>query len=135
MSPRGLAEPESAIQRWERARASGPTARWRGLHAGARGLAAVIFVSWSQPTDVVALVIAIVLVAVLGLIDLTGTPPLARGAGHWAEDCDSLHRLPCLRDPLPAWRGGDGHPVWLGAEGRELPQPRPLQGRFGSGNA
>jgi hypothetical protein len=37
----------------------------------------VILVFWSQPAGVVAVLIAVVPVAVLGLIDLTGGPPLA----------------------------------------------------------
>jgi hypothetical protein len=45
----------------------------------------VIFVFWRQPTGVVALVIAIVLLVALGLIHLTGRPPLASAAGHYAE--------------------------------------------------
>ena len=42
----------------------------------------MIFVFWSQPTGIVALIIAIVLLVVLGLIELTGRLPLAPAGGH-----------------------------------------------------
>jgi uncharacterized membrane protein len=59
---------------------TGPVGRWiyryrRGLQIAAVGLAVIVFVFWSQPTGVVALVIAIVLLVVLGLIELIGRPP------------------------------------------------------------
>ena len=38
-------------------------------------LAALIFVFWGQPTAVVAIVIAILLLVALGLIELIGRPP------------------------------------------------------------
>jgi hypothetical protein len=68
-----------------------PVGRWTYTHRtalriAAVALAAVIFVFWSQPTAVTALVIALVLLAVLGLIELIGRPqPVkAAGAGHQA---------------------------------------------------
>ena len=68
---------------------TGPVGQWtythrRGLRIGAVALAAVIFVFWSQPTGVTALVIAIVLLVVLGLIQLIGRPPPTKLAGHHA---------------------------------------------------
>jgi len=59
---------------------SGPASRWtyahrRALRIGAVALAALIFVFWGQPTWVTALVIAIVLLLVLGVIELIGRPP------------------------------------------------------------
>jgi hypothetical protein len=59
---------------------SGPTSRWtyahrHALRIGAVALAALIFVSWSQPTAAVVLAIAIVLLVVLGLIEAIGRPP------------------------------------------------------------
>lgn len=59
---------------------TGPVGRWtyihrKGLRIGAVALAAVIFVFWSQPTGLVALGIALVLLAVLGIIELIGRPP------------------------------------------------------------
>ena len=35
----------------------------------------------------------------------------------------------------PAWLRGKGHVVWLGAEGGELPEPRPFEGCLGGGNS
>ncbi len=59
---------------------TGPAGRWtythrKGLRISAVALAAVIFVFWSQPTGLVAVVIALILLAVLGLIELIGKPP------------------------------------------------------------
>jgi hypothetical protein len=61
---------------------TGPVGAWtyahrRGLRISAVALAALIFVFWSPPTGLVALVIALVLLAVLGLIELIGRPPAA----------------------------------------------------------
>ena len=65
--------------------------RESGEHAGLRtalriaavALAVVIFVFWSQPTGAVAVVIAIVLLVVLGIIELIGRPPARpQAAGH-----------------------------------------------------
>ncbi|MGE5290357.1 MAG: hypothetical protein ACM3ML_24855 [Micromonosporaceae bacterium] len=68
---------------------TGPLGRWTYAHRtalriGAVALAALIFVFWSQPTGIVALVIAIVLLIVLGLIELIGRPP-ANAPGHHAQ--------------------------------------------------
>jgi uncharacterized membrane protein SirB2 len=59
---------------------TGPVGRWtythrRALRIAAVALAALVFVFWGQPTWVTALVIAIVLLIVLGLIELIGRPP------------------------------------------------------------
>ncbi len=59
---------------------TGPVGRWtythrKGLRISAVALAAVVFVFWSQPTGLVAVVIAVILLAVLGLIELIGRPP------------------------------------------------------------
>ena len=59
---------------------TGPAGRWtyahrRALQVGAAAIAVLTFVFWSSPTWVVALVIAIVLLIVLGLIWLIGAPP------------------------------------------------------------
>ena len=59
---------------------TGPVGRWtythrRALRIAAIAIAALVFVFWGQPTWVTALVIAIVLLIVLGLIELIGRPP------------------------------------------------------------
>jgi uncharacterized membrane protein SirB2 len=59
---------------------TGPVGRWtythrRALRITAIAIAALVFVFWGQPTWVTALVIAIVLLIVLGLIELIGRPP------------------------------------------------------------
>jgi hypothetical protein len=59
---------------------SGPAGRWtyahrRALRIGAVALAALIFVFWGRPTVAVVVAIAILLLAVLGLIELIGRPP------------------------------------------------------------
>ncbi|HSR82755.1 MAG TPA: hypothetical protein VLM11_01060 [Streptosporangiaceae bacterium] len=61
---------------------TGPIGAWTyryrtGLRISAVVLAALIFVFWSQPTALVALVIALILLAVLGFIELIGRPPAA----------------------------------------------------------
>jgi len=67
--------------RGERAGVStGPVGRWtythrRALRITAVAIAALVFVFWGQPTWVTALVIAIILLVVLGLIELIGRPP------------------------------------------------------------
>jgi hypothetical protein len=58
----------------------GPASRWTYAHRhvpriGAVALAALIFVFWSQPTAVVVVLIAILLLVVLGLIEVIGRPP------------------------------------------------------------
>jgi hypothetical protein len=74
---------------WVRARgdragvSTGPVGQWtythrRALRITAVAIAALIFVFWGQPTWVTALVIAIVLLLVLGLIELIGRPPAQR---------------------------------------------------------
>jgi hypothetical protein len=68
---------------------TGPTGRWtyahrKGLRISAVALAAVIFVLWSQPSGLAAMVIAVILLVVLGLIELIGRPPAAPAAGHHA---------------------------------------------------
>ena len=71
---------------WIRARgersgvSTGPVGQWtythrRALRITAVAIAALVFVFWGQPTWVTALVIAIVLLLVLGLIELIGRPP------------------------------------------------------------
>jgi hypothetical protein len=59
---------------------TGPVGTWtythrRPLRIGAVALAALIFVFWGQPTAVVTIVIAVLLLVVLGLIELIGRPP------------------------------------------------------------
>ena len=59
---------------------TGPAGSWtyahrHALRIGAVALAAVIFVFWGQPTAVVTIVIAVLLLVVLGLIELIGRPP------------------------------------------------------------
>jgi hypothetical protein len=59
---------------------TGPVGRWtytyrKALRIGAVTIAALVFVFWGQPTWVTALVIAIILLIVLGLIELIGRPP------------------------------------------------------------
>ena len=65
---------------------TGPVGAWAyryrtALRIAAVALAVVIFVFWSQPTGAVAVVIAIVLLVVLGIIELIGlaTRPAAGG--------------------------------------------------------
>jgi len=59
---------------------TGPVGRWvytyrRALRVAAVVIAALVFVFWSQPTWQIAVVVAIVLLLVLGLIELIGRPP------------------------------------------------------------
>jgi uncharacterized membrane protein SirB2 len=59
---------------------TGPAGRWtythrKALRVTAVAIAALVLVFWGQPTWVTALVIAIVLLIVLGLIELIGRPP------------------------------------------------------------
>jgi hypothetical protein len=59
---------------------TGPAGRWtythrRALRIAAVTIAALVFVFWGQPTWVTAVVIAVVLLIVLGLIELIGRPP------------------------------------------------------------
>ena len=59
---------------------TGPVGSWtyehrHALRIGAVALAAVIFVFWGQPTAVVTIVIAVLLLVALGLIELIGRPP------------------------------------------------------------
>ena len=67
---------------------TGPVGTWAyryrtALRIAAVALAVAIFVFWSQPTGIVAVVIAIVLLVVLGVIELIGRPPARpQAAGH-----------------------------------------------------
>jgi len=66
---------------------TGPAGTWtyahrKGLRISAVAVAAVVFVFWSQPTGLVALVIAIILLVVLGLIELIGRPPATTATGR-----------------------------------------------------
>ncbi|HLI36972.1 MAG TPA: hypothetical protein VKV80_06475 [Streptosporangiaceae bacterium] len=68
---------------------TGPTGPWtyahrRGLRISAVAIAALVFVFWGQPTVVLAFVLAVILLAVLGLIELIGRPP-ASTAGRRAH--------------------------------------------------
>jgi hypothetical protein len=58
---------------------TGPVGRWtylhrRSLRVAAVALAALIFVSWGDPTALVVILIAVVLLLVLGLVELIGRP-------------------------------------------------------------
>ena len=68
---------------------TGPVGIWtyahrRGLRISAVALAVLVFVFWGQPTALVAIVIAILLLVALGLIELIGSRPPAQpeAAGH-----------------------------------------------------
>ncbi|HXT88032.1 MAG TPA: hypothetical protein VN714_02130, partial [Trebonia sp.] len=69
---------------------SGPAGTWtyhhrKGLRVSAVALVALIFVFWGQPSPALGIVLAIVLLALLGLIELIGRPPTAavpEPAGH-----------------------------------------------------
>jgi hypothetical protein len=68
---------------------AGPVGTWtyahrRALRISAVGLAVLVFVFWGQPTALVAIVIAILLLVALGLIELIGSRPPAQpeAAGH-----------------------------------------------------
>lgn len=71
---------------------TGPVGSWtyahrRALRIAAVALFALIFVFWGRPTAVVAVVLAVLLLVVLGLIELIGRPPAAsaaqpQAAGH-----------------------------------------------------
>jgi hypothetical protein len=78
---------------WLRARGeragvpAGPVGTWtyghrKLLRISAVVLVVLIFIFWGQPTGLVVLVLALVLLAVLGLIELIGRPPAPRTAGH-----------------------------------------------------
>ena len=59
----------------------------RALRISAVALFAIIFVFWGRPTAAVAIVLAILLLVVLGLIELIGRPPATtaaqpQAAGH-----------------------------------------------------
>jgi hypothetical protein len=59
---------------------TGPVGRWTYAHRmalriGAVALAALIFVFWGQPTALVVILLAVLLLVVLGLIELIGRPP------------------------------------------------------------
>jgi hypothetical protein len=59
---------------------AGPAGAWtyahrHGLRIGAVALAALIFVFWGRPTAAVTIMIAVLLLAALGLIELIGRPP------------------------------------------------------------
>jgi hypothetical protein len=59
---------------------TGPVGRWtythrHGLRIGAVALFALIFVFWGEPTGLVVLLLAVLLLVVLGLIELIGKPP------------------------------------------------------------
>ncbi len=68
---------------------TGPVGRWtyahrKGLRIGAVALAALIFVFWGRPTALVVILLAVLLLAVLGLIELIGRPAAQQSqtAGH-----------------------------------------------------
>jgi hypothetical protein len=59
---------------------TGPVGLWtyahrKGLRIGAVAIAALLFVFWGQPTGLVVILIAVLLLVVLGLIELIGRPP------------------------------------------------------------
>ena len=62
---------------------TGPAGTWtythrKALRISAVALAALVFVFWGQPTAAVAIVIAVLLLVVLGLIELIGSRPPAQ---------------------------------------------------------
>ena len=62
---------------------AGPVGTWTYAHRkvlriSAVALAVLVFVFWGQPTAVVAIVIAVLLLLVLGLIELVGSRPVAQ---------------------------------------------------------
>jgi len=69
---------------------TGPAGAWtyahrKGLRVSAVALMALIFVFWGQPSAALGITLAIVLLALLGLIELIGRPPAAPApepAGH-----------------------------------------------------
>jgi putative flippase GtrA len=72
---------------------TGPVGRWTFQHRHALRIAAValfaiIFVFWGRPTAVVAIVLAILLLVVLGLIELIGRPPVSSAAQPQAAGPD-----------------------------------------------
>jgi alkylhydroperoxidase/carboxymuconolactone decarboxylase family protein YurZ len=88
---------------------TGPAGRWtyahrKGLRVGAVALAALIFVFWGRPTVTVALVLALLLVIVLGLIELIGQPP-ARPAAAGQPGASLPNGVP---RPLGVTRAGPG---------------------------
>jgi len=59
---------------------TGPAGTWtfahrKALRVGAVALAATLFVFWGRPTALVVILIAVLLLAILGLIELIGRPP------------------------------------------------------------
>jgi hypothetical protein len=65
---------------------TGPAGQWtyahrRALRISAVALAALIFVFWGQPTALVVILIAVLLLVALGLIELIASPP-APGPAH-----------------------------------------------------
>ena len=69
---------------------TGPAGTWtyahrKGLRVSAAALMAVIFVFWGQPSAALGITLALILLAVLGLIELIARPPVApvpEPAGH-----------------------------------------------------
>ena len=68
---------------------TGPVGSWtyahrKGLRIGAVALAALIFVFWGRPTALVVILLAVLLLAVLGLIELISRPAArqSQAAGH-----------------------------------------------------
>jgi hypothetical protein len=60
---------------------TGPVGSWtyahrHALRIGFTSLAALIFIFWGHPTGLVAIMLTVVLLAVLGLIELIGRPPV-----------------------------------------------------------
>ena len=70
---------------------SGPAGQWthahrQALRIAAVALAAILFVFWGQPTAVVVVAIAILLLVVLGLIEVIGRPPAQPSPAPHAPD-------------------------------------------------
>jgi hypothetical protein len=81
----------SGLGRLRRGGESGPASRWTYAHrtalrVAAVALAALIFVFWGQPTAVVVVLIAVLLLVVLGLIELIGRPPAQPSPAPSAPD-------------------------------------------------
>lgn len=103
---------------------TGPAGTWtyahrKGLRVSAVALAALVFVFWSQPTGVVAVVIAIILLVVLGLIELIGRPP-ATGLAEAASPADATGPGDTARPADATGPGDAARPAESSSPGRPV---------------